>query len=162
MSRILSVAVLALMAVFFAFVPILTSCTVNFSAPTDEIYTPARGVSDRSGQVDVLNTVVVSGTDGKGTVVATLVNQDHEAADTLLDVSVAGTSADFSAAAQNSEVPAMGSLNLAAEGGVTASDSSIVPGRFVEVRFSFSHAKTITVNAPVVPASGDYADVPLS
>jgi len=55
-----SVAVAALVIT-----PLMTSC--GFNQPTDRVYTPSVGVNDRSGQVDVLHALVVSGADGSGT-----------------------------------------------------------------------------------------------
>jgi len=49
------VAVAVLLAV-----PALSSCGVNFSAQTDQVYTPAEGALNRDGDVDVLNALIVS------------------------------------------------------------------------------------------------------
>jgi hypothetical protein len=48
-------------------VPALSSCSVSFGAQTDQVYNPSAGVDDRSGSVDVLNALVVSGAAGSGT-----------------------------------------------------------------------------------------------
>ena len=69
--RSLAVAALVLTA------PVLSSCGVGFGAQTDQVYNPAAGVDVHSGSVDVLNALIVSGTDGSGTVIATLVNNDQ-------------------------------------------------------------------------------------
>jgi hypothetical protein len=37
----------------------------------------------------------------------------------------------------------------------------IVPGRIVELTFSFENAETITVEVPVVDRSGAFAEVPM-
>ena len=55
-------------------VPGLGACQYQ----TDQVYQPGVGVNNRDGTVDVLGAVVVSSTDGKGTFVASLVNQDLE------------------------------------------------------------------------------------
>ena len=141
-------------------VPALAACSTNFGAPTDQDYLPARGVNDRSGDVDVLNVVVVSDTDGTGTVVAGLVNNKSDE-DTLTGVTVAGAEADIANARENAAIPGGGISNLATTGAVTASSPDIEGGRFVEVVFTFQHAGAITVEAPVVPREGDFEDVPL-
>ncbi|HET7736040.1 MAG TPA: hypothetical protein VFK52_08710 [Nocardioidaceae bacterium] len=141
-------------------VPALAACSTNFGAPTDQDYIPARGVNERSGDVDVLNVVVVSDTDGRGTVVASLVNGTDED-DTLTGVTVAGSEAEIADARQNAAIPAGGSANLATAGAVTASSAEIEGGRFVEVVFTFQRAGTVTVEAPVVPHEGDFEDVPM-
>lgn len=141
-------------------VPALAACSTNFGAPTDQDYIAARGVNDRSGDVDVLNVVVVSDTEGTGTVVASLVNNKTDE-DTLTGVTVAGAEADIADARKNGAIPGGGLLNLGTTGAVTASSSDIEGGRFVEVVFTFQRAGAITVEAPVVPHEGDYEDVPL-
>ncbi len=149
----------ALVAVVLV-VPVLTGCGSNFNPPTDQIYTPARGVNDHSGLVDVLNTLVVSPSDGSGTVVATLVN-GSDSDDRLLAVTVDGAPANVSAAAGGAAIPALGRNNLGATGAVSVVDASIVVGTFVDITFTFQHAEAITIEAPVVPNTGDYADVPV-
>ena len=55
-------------------VPALASC--GFNAQTDQVYQAAVGINDRSGEVDILNALIVSGEDGSGTFAGTLVNKD--------------------------------------------------------------------------------------
>jgi len=142
-------------------VPALAGCSTNFGAPTDQVYNPARGVNDRSGRVDVLNALVVSGTDGSGTVVATLVNNESGESDRLVSVAVDGATANINAGAGSTDIGPLGYLNLGTTGAVSASSDRIVPGNFVDIAFTFQRGKAITVHAPVVPHSGDYEDVPV-
>jgi len=141
--------------------PVLSSCGVNFDAQTDQIYNPGVGVNEQSGSVDVLNALIVSGSDGSGTVVATLANNDAQKADTLRDVSGAGADSGLTAQVGGStDIPAGGVLNLAEEGGVTVRGDRLEPGKFVEITFSFQRGEAATIKVPVVSASNpDYADV---
>lgn len=141
--------------------PALVSC--GFDAPTDQVYTPAQGVNDRSGSVDVLNALVVSGEDGSGTLIAALVNNDQETDDTLTGVAGAGedASATVSIEGEQVDVPAGGLVQLADDGNVSVEAGRVQPGNFVELQFTFERGETITVKAPVVADEGDYADVPL-
>ncbi len=141
-------------------VPALAGCSTNFGAPTDQVYIPTRGTNDRSGNVDVLNTLVVSGTDGTGTVVATLVNNLDED-DRLAGVAVDGNPATIVTGAEATDIPALGHNNLGESGSVGAEADGIVPGEFVEITFTFENAGAVTIDAPVVPAEGDYEDIPL-
>lgn len=141
-------------------VPALAGCGTNFNAQTDQVYNPSRGVTDRSGTIDVLNALVVSGTDGSGTVVATLANNTDEA-DKLLTVTIDGSAANINAAAGSTDIEPLGHVNLGTSGAVAGSGEGIVPGRFVELAFTFETGEAITVDAPVVPNTGDYADVPV-
>lgn len=135
--------------------PTLTAC--GFSAQTDQVYQAAVGVNDRSGDVDVLNALVVSGADGSGTFAGTLVNKDTTE-DATLD-SVSGTG--ITASRRTVEVPAAGVARLAESGDVTVRGDEIKPGTFVELTLTFDTGQSTTVTVPVVAAEGDYADVPL-
>ena len=136
-----------------ALLPVLTAC--GFSAQTDQVYQAPVGVNDRSGDVDILNALVVSGQEGSGTFAGTLVNTTDE--DDTLD-SVTGSG--ITAARRTVEVPADGAVPLADSGQVTLKGSGIKAGSFVEVTFGFSSGQTTTMKVPVVEATGDYADVP--
>lgn len=135
--------------------PALTAC--GFNVQTDQVYQPAVGVNDRSGQVYVLNALVVSGADGSGTFAGTLVNTDTTDDDTLDTVTGSG----ITASSDPVDVPAGGNARLADSGDVTLEGDAIVPGRFVQVTLGFSSGQTTTMRVPVVAAAGDYADVPL-
>ena len=141
--------------------PALSSCGVSFGAQTDQVYNPSVGVDDRSGQVDVLNALIVSGTDGSGTVVATLVNNDQQTDDTLKGVSGAGKDAGMTVKpGGDTTIPAGGLLNLATKGAVTIRGQRVVPGNFVTITFSFDRAQSVTLDVPVVSHSNPvYAGV---
>jgi hypothetical protein len=141
--------------------PVLSSCGANFGAQTDQVYNPAVGVDDRAGSVDVLNALVVSGTDGSGTVIASLVNNDQTHSDSLR--SVAGAGADPSLQVKpggTTTIPADGMLNLATDGHVTVRGDRVTPGNFVEVTFSFERGEPVTMKVPVVSSDDPvYKDV---
>jgi hypothetical protein len=94
-------------------------------------------------------------------VVATLVNNDQQTADTLKGVSGAGKDSSLSVKpGGDTTIPAGGLLNLATQGNITARGKRIVPGNVVEITFSFDRAEAITVGVPVVSSSNpDYAGV---
>jgi hypothetical protein len=142
-------------------VPVLSSCGINFNAQTEQVYNPTAGVEDRSGEVDVLNALIVSGTDGSGTVIATLVNNDQVNEDTLKSVSGAGKDTNISVKMGGATtIPAGGFLNLATDGDITATGSEIVPGKFVDITFSFDRAQAVTLEVPVMSHDNpDYAEV---
>lgn len=135
--------------------PALTAC--GFGVQTDQVYQPAVGVNDRSGDVDILNALIVSGEDGSGTFAGTLVNKDTTQDITLDSVSGPGVTASQTTV----DVPAAGNARLAESGALTLEGASIKPGTLVELTFSFSNGQTTTLKAPVVEAAGDYKDVPL-
>jgi hypothetical protein len=135
--------------------PALTAC--GFSAQTDQVYQPAVGTNDRSGSVDVLNALIVSGEDGSGTFAGTLVNKDTTQDDTLDSVSGPGITASRATV----DIPAAGNARLAQSGALTLEGSAIKPGSLVELTFSFASGQTTTMKVPVVEATGDYKDVPM-
>ncbi len=153
--RSLAVAALVLAA------PALSSCGVGFGAQTDQVYNPSAGVDARSGSVDVLNALIVSGSNGSGTVIATLVNNDQVHPDTLRGVTGAGADSSLKVTPGGATaIPAGGLLNLAKDGSITARGPRVKPGNFVEITFSFDRGQAITLQAPVVDASNPvYKDV---
>ncbi len=122
--RGLAIAALLLVA------PGFTACSNGFHEQTDQVYTPAAGVDDRSGTVDVLNALIVSGTDGSGTVIASLVNNDQVEDDTLRGVAGAGSNANAQVTpGGETTIPAGGLLNLATKGQIEIRDQRVVPGQ---------------------------------
>jgi hypothetical protein len=138
----------------------LSSCTVNFSEQTDQPYNPSVGVDDRSGEVDVLNALVVSNGPGSGAVIATLVNNDPVHPDALRRVAGSGADASVTVTPGGATaIPNGGLLNLARSGRITVTGSQVVPGGLVTLTFSFARAQAITVDAPVVANGPEYAGV---
>lgn len=154
--RSLAAAVLVLAA------PVLSSCGGNFNQQTNQIYNPAEGVDDRSGQVDVLNALVVSTEKGSGTVIATFVNNDQDREDSLKSIAGAGSDADLEITPGGpTAIAAGGLLNLAERGQNFVVGERVQAGYFVELTFTFDHGTAITVNAPVVNgAEPEYTSVP--
>jgi len=143
--------------------PAMSSCGSNFNAPTDQVYQPGVGVNDRSGSIDVLHALIVSGEDGTGTLIAALVNNEVESDDAL--VGVAGFADDASikvtARGDQVEIPAGELYQLAEEGNISVRADQVKPGRFIELTFSFELGESVTLEVPVVARSGDYANVPV-
>jgi hypothetical protein len=144
---------------------VLASCsfgTSNFDAQTNQFYTPAEGVNERSGGVDLLNALVVADEAGTGRFIAALVNNSDLTDDSLTGVQGAGESEDVAGSlATPIDVVRDGFVQLADEGvePVVLSGDAIVPGRFVELTISFQEAGDITVKLPVVTAEDDFEGV---
>ena len=141
-------------------VPVLASC--GFNEPTDRVYTPGVGVNERSGTVDVLHALVVSGADGSGTIVATLSNNDVRESDALTRITGSGEDAALAVTLEGPvEIPAGGSVSLADETEVSVEGQSLTAGTFVELTFSFERGENVVVEVPVVARRGDYAEIPV-
>jgi hypothetical protein len=143
--------------------PALSSCGSGFGAQTDQVYNPSVGVDDRSGVVDLTNVLIVSGTNGSGTVVANLVNKDQTHPDALRSVAPSGTASTLKVTPGGATaIPADGMLNLATDGKIFISGQPVQPGYYVSLTFTFQRAAPVTLDVPVVSTSqGDYGDVPL-
>jgi hypothetical protein len=137
--------------------PTLAAC--GFSAQTDQVYQPATGINDRSGDIDVLNALIVSGTDGSGTLSTTLVNESDTKADKLTDVT--GDGLTVTTPPRGIAVPGAAAVNLGATGDVTVTGDSVKAGDFVKVTLSFANGQTTSLKIPVVSNDGEYADVPM-
>jgi hypothetical protein len=145
--------------------PVLASCsfgTSNFDAQTNQYYTPAEGVNERSGGIDVLNALVVSDEAGQGRFIAGLSNNSDVTDDALTGVQGSGESADVQGT-QGSPIEVIrdGFVQLADEEPIVLDGEAIVPGRFVEVTMSFQTADAVTVKVPVVTADDDFEGVEL-
>ena len=136
-------------------VPVLGACQYQ----TDQVYQPSVGVNDRDGTVDVLGAVVVSSLDGEGTFVASLVNKDTSKDDTLVSMTGDGLDVQLTAPVK---LPADTLVNLADTGAVSVTGDTVKPGKFARLTLTFESGQTTEVNAPVVPYSGEFADVRLA
>jgi hypothetical protein len=156
---------LLLVLVASGLVPLVTSCsfgTSNFDAQTNQVYTPAEGVSDRSGAVDVLNALVVSDQDGRGRFIAGLVNNSKTTDDALTGVQGAGdSSAVHGTLTTPVDVAADAFVQLADQGvePVVLEGDPIVAGHFIDLTVSFQKSQEVTIQVPVVTAEDDYKDV---
>lgn len=139
--------------------PVVSSC--GFDAPTDQVYTPGEGVNERSGSVDVLHALIVSGSEGSGTVIAGLSNNDQASGDALTEVAGAGEDSGLSVRFRSPvELDEGGSVQLADETPIFVEGERVKPGNFVELTFTFENGEPVTLEVPVVERTGDYADVP--
>lgn len=151
-----SVAVAALVIA-----PVLTT-SCGFDNPTDRVYTPGVGVNARSGQVDVLHALIVSGADGSGTVVANLVNNERSESDTLTRIAGSGEDQEVTVSLEGPvEIPAGGSVQLLDEAEIPIEGEQISSGTFVELSFTFERGESVNVQVPVVARRGDFAEVPV-
>jgi len=133
--------------------PGVTACGFNYA--TDRDYTPAAGVNDQSGTVDVLNAAIVSAADGSGTFVATLSNGDRTQAISLDSLGFGSDATTAAASFSPIEVPPARSVNLADGQGIKVS-GAFTRGAFLEVTLGFSDQSKITMRVPVVAAEGQW------
>lgn len=146
-----------------------TTASCGFDYATDRVYTPADGVNNRDGEVDVLNAVIVWDGEGKGRFLASLVNNSLEGPDRLTSV---GGEVEAKRV-PTADIPAGGLLNLAStptpiavvgavieegENGGEDTRFEFDEGDMVEVTLSFEVAEPATLVVPVVAARDQYAE----
>jgi hypothetical protein len=138
----------------------LAACTF---AGTDYVYTPAQGVNDRDGTIDVLNALVVSSEEGQGRLVVGLANNDQQQGDQLTGVSGADEDSDVQVQLQggDTEIEPGGFLQTANSGAanITVTGDVVKPGAFVRLTMQFAQAEPVTVHVPVVEPGTDFAGV---
>ncbi len=135
--------------------PVLTAC--GFNVQTDQVYQPADGVLNRDGDVYILNALIVSGADGSGTFVAQFANNNLEQPDQLVSV----TGAEITVDAEEIDIPAGGSVNLAEEGTISVEGDEVTAGGFVDLTLVFANGQSTDLKVPVVLNDGYYTDVPV-
>lgn len=134
-------------------VPTTGACTYQ----TDQVYQPGVGVNDRSETVDVLGAVVVSGAEGSGTFIASLVNKDLEESATLTSVTAEeGLTAQLIAPV---EVKKESLVNMADLGAVSVSGERAAAGNFVRITLTFDTGQETSVNVPVVDRAEEFSGV---
>lgn len=140
--------------------PVLTAglSGCGFDAPTDQRYNPAVGVNAQDGDVDALNVLIVSATPGSGTLVGSFSNNNQDEGDALAGVTGPGVQVELG---DQVDIPAGGLLTVD-DGSATVTGDRVESGNFVRLTFTFDNAESVTLQAPVVPHSGPYADVPVS
>jgi hypothetical protein len=139
-----------------AMLPLLAACaSVNFSAPTDQVYIPAVGANDRSGTVDVLNALVVSSEDGRGTLIATLVDNGADAGDALVEVSAD----DMIISPAAVGIPARGYVDLSDLAPIVLIGDRVAAGNFITVTFTFEVGESITITVPVLEQTGPFEGI---
>lgn len=136
----------------------LTSCGFNYA--TDRVYTPAAGINDTTGNVDILNAAIVSAQANSGTFVASFSNND-----TTKTIKFTGMSGDGSAVGVVNAKPFSlapgGFRNLSTSGGVPLT-GTFSSGQMVTVSLTFDDGETANLDVPVVNDTGQWAGLDTS
>ena len=138
--------VLAVGALLLA-TPALSSCGFNYA--TDRVNTVQHGGANRDGSVKVLAAVIISGTQGSGTLSGRLVNNSDEPAE-LVGVSAGGDVELSVGEVEPTEIVARGALALADVGDGIRVEGDFVPGDVIDVAFELDSGDSIDVEIPVV------------
>ena len=132
----------------------LSSC--GFDYATDREYAVTSAAENREGVVDVVSAVVVSGTEGSGTFVATFSNNDTEDEQTVTGVSgdegAEVTAAEF----EPITIPPGGLVNLADPAADIVVTGDFEAGNVVPLTIDFGSGERVSLNVPVVSDSTGY------
>ena len=145
---------LATAAAVIALAAPLTSC--GFDYATERDYTPAGGSNNREGVVDLLSAVVVSGTEGSGTFVASLSNNDGAEEQSLTGISGGDGTTIEAAEFEPVTIPADGLVNLAEPPADIVLTGDFTAGDFIPLAVEFGNGERISLNVPVVADDTGY------
>ncbi|WP_110182210.1 hypothetical protein [Nocardioides solisilvae] len=145
----------ALAGLALALAPVLSSC--GFDYATDRDYTPGVATNARDGKVDVLGAVIVAAESGEAVFVSSFANSFDNDESTLESITSEGLT--FSGL-EDVTLPPNGFANLAASDSPVTVEGDLEPGTFVEVTLDFSHGDSVSLDVPVRPNCGDYAEIP--
>lgn len=129
--------------------PVISSCSPY---QTNQVNTISTGVSDRSGEIDVLGAVIVADHDNAGLFVGSLANNSTTTPDTLTAV---GGTVGLAGALKPLLVPAAGNADLFDVGGISVT-GDFKAGNFVSVRLEFESGQKTTLSVPVVKPCYQY------
>jgi hypothetical protein len=137
-------------------VPLLGSC--GFGKATDRVYTPAAGINNRDGDVDVLSAVIVAAQPDSGTFVASLSNNKSDQDFQLTGVAGVGDWTDLKVAPSDLsiDIVARGFVNLVDEDPITVT-GDFDAGQVAELTLTFDSGDTVTMDVPIVYACNTYA-----
>jgi hypothetical protein len=137
---------------------VLTGCSAGFDATSIQPYAPSDGVLANTGEIRLLNVLVVApeGSD-TGVVSMTVVNRGQRP-DRLTEVTSPHGTVELTG---DTSLPPGQALQVGQDGDVSAviSDLTREAGQVVTLRFAFSRTEPVTVDTVIVPASGDYAEL---
>jgi hypothetical protein len=145
-----AVALLACAAV------LLTGCSSGREAVARREHAPADGVMANSGNIRVVNALVIAPEDGDTGVITMTVANRGDRADQLTDVRTSDGTVDYTG---SRDLPGGRALAFGADSNPSATVHGlrVRPGEILTMTLSFRDAEPIRLRTVVVPASGDYA-----
>jgi hypothetical protein len=160
-------ALIAAAVLGLAMASALSGCGASFDARTNVPYQPAQGITDRSGDIYLIDTLVVTDEDGNGTVVARLINKQSDD-DALVSISAVDSTGQTITTEPLGQPIALGvppaadqSVQVGTDGALRLTGDNVVAGDFVKLTFTFARAAPLTIEAPVVPVGTLYGDIPV-
>jgi len=141
-----------------AAVSLLAGCSAGFGATTVKPYAPSDGILAESGDIRVLNALVVAGDGGRTGVVSMTLANRGDRDDRLTGLTSPAGTAELSG---DTTLPAGGAVRFGTGSDATATISGMtrLAGESIRLRLTFARTEPITIDTVVVPATGDYAEL---
>ena len=138
--------------------PLLAGCSAGFDATSTKPYSPSDGVNATSGDLKVLNALVVKAEDGSDGLVSAVIVNTGNRDDRLTEIT---SPAGEVSVTGSKTLPAGGSVTLGSDTQTQATISGLAdePGETITLRLAFGRGEPVTIRTVVVPATGDYADL---
>jgi hypothetical protein len=136
-----------------------TGCAAGNNAQTLQPYSPADGVVANSGNIRVLNALVVAdATETTGVVSLTLVNRSSSRDDSLTGLTSTDGTVDLTG---TRDLPAGHAVRFGAttEPSATISDLKRKAGQEITLTLTFARSEPVTLHTLVLPAKGAYANI---
>jgi hypothetical protein len=141
----------------------VTGCSgVGFNEQTNAFYQGAAGITNRGGEVYVLNALVVTDGKGNGTMVGTLLNVTSTA-DSLQGVKATDSNGKALTTKLASPVPLAPdqAVKLQTNASVRLAGKGLVAGYYIDVTFTFATAAPLSMSIPVLAQGTEYSSVPV-
>ncbi|WP_332662692.1 hypothetical protein [Aeromicrobium sp.] len=140
----------------------LGGCGTGFEADTNRVYQAAVG-ADHRGEIDVLNTLLVANDDGSATLAASIVN-NTDAEQKLASVTITtldGKDLTVRSTEKALKLPAgmLTPVDGTSDAGGFWVTEGAEAGDYVKVTLNFSEAAQVTIEAPVVARTEEYAKI---
>jgi copper(I)-binding protein len=136
----------------------LAGCSSGFGATSAQPYAPSDGILADSGDIRVLNALVVAGDGGRSGVLSMTVANRGTRDDRITAVSTPDATVRFDGPvelAAGEAVPFTGS----GEASATLTGLTRLAGQTITVKLEFARTQPVTLRTVVVAAEGDYADI---
>lgn len=137
---------------------VLSACSTGFGATSVQPYAPSDGILANSGDLRILNALVVSSSGGTtGVLSASIVNRGTRP-DKLTGVTSPDGTVDFTG---DATVTPKSAIRLGADTKASATMTGLtkLPGEVITLTLTFQRADPVTLRTVVVAATGEYATV---
>ncbi|MGH8894834.1 MAG: hypothetical protein ACRDWY_16260 [Actinomycetes bacterium] len=133
-------------------------CSAGFDATSAKPYAPSDGVLANSGDIRVLNALVVGDDIERAGVVSMTVANRGARDDRLTEITSPDATVELTAPV---DLPPGGAVAFGSVAGPSADITGLskLGGETVTLKLTFARAEPVTLRTVVVPAEGDYADL---